>query len=299
MSETKVTFVKPPEYGRPNSIEDASNKYFIHPLSELVVEIGIALKLSPNIISFMGMGCGFLAAYLYYYLPQTPYVIGGFLAMIGWHVFDGADGKLARATGKTSAFGRIIDGICDHVVFSVVYISLALHLVETGYSPNVWWLVIGAGISHAVQAAGYEERRQKYQRRIEGLHRTSVQDKLLHINGKKSFLASLYDKAQKLVAGADHGLDCKLMELSETQWGKGVAGAVIMRTIPMVKAWALLNANNRTLLIFIFAFMGQPALYFAVELILFNIIMLGLIIAEWQQEKTLIEYANTFTAPPA
>ncbi len=297
MSETKVISVKPAEYGRPNSIEDASNKYLIHPLSELVVEIGLLLKLSPNIISFMGMGCGFLAAYLYYYLPQTPYVIGGLLAMIGWHVFDGADGKLARATGKTSAFGRIIDGICDHVVFSVVYISLAFHLVETGYSTNVWWLVIGAGISHAVQAAGYEERRQKYQRRIEGLHRTSVQDKLLHINGKKSFLASLYDKAQKLVAGADHGLDCKLMELSETQWGKGVAGAVIMRTIPMVKAWALLNANNRTLLIFIFAFMGQPALYFAVELILFNTIMLGLIIAEWQQEKTLIEYANTFTDP--
>ncbi|MCK0070839.1 CDP-alcohol phosphatidyltransferase family protein [Kordiimonas laminariae] len=299
MSETKVISVKPAEYGRPNSIEDASNKYLIHPLSELVVEIGLLLKLSPNIISFMGMGCGFLAAYLYYYLPQTPYVIGGFLAMIGWHVFDGADGKLARATGKTSAFGRIIDGICDHVVFSVVYISLALHLVETGYSTNVWWLVIGAGISHAVQAAGYEERRQKYQRRIEGLHRTSVQEKLLHINGEKSFLASFYDKAQKLVAGADHGLDCKLLELGETQWGKGVAGAVIMRTIPMVKAWALLNANNRTLLIFIFAFMGQPALYFAVELILFNIIMATLMIAEWQQEKTLIEYTNTFTDPSA
>lgn len=293
MSAPEDPSKKAHEYGRPNSIEDASNQYFIHPLSEVVVKLGIALRLSPNFVSFAGMGCGVLAAYLYYYLPTTQYVIGGFIAMIGWHILDGADGKLARATGKTSAFGRIIDGICDHVVFSVVYIALTFHLMASGYSAHIWWLVVGAGVSHAVQAAGYEERRQKYQRRLDGLNRDAVQDGLLHVDGKKSFLASIYDTAQKLVSGGNYGFDTALAKLDKIKDGKEAADRFTIRTIPMVKAWGLLNANNRTFLIFICAFINLPELYFAIELVLFNVIMLILIIAERKFEKKLAAEVET------
>ncbi len=280
-------------YGRPLAIEDISNQYFIHPLSDVVVSAGIKTGASPNFVSLLGLFCGILAAYFYYQLPQINYVIGGFIAMIGWHILDGADGRLARATGKTSAFGRIIDGICDHLVFGAVYISLALHLIETGSSIHIWWLVIGAGLSHAVQAAGYEERRQKYQRRLKGIDRTDVEEKLLKIDGKKSYLASIYDKAQKIVAGGDYGFDKLLSELSTTSNGKTDAQTLIKQTIPMVKAWGLLNANNRTFLIFVFAALGQPAFYFAFELVVLNIVMLILIIAEWRLENALMNEINT------
>ncbi len=273
------------EYGRPVSIEDASNRYFIHPLSDMVVSFGIKTNLSPNFVSLLGLASGIFAAFFYYHLPQPDYVLAGFIAMIGWHIFDGADGRLARATGNTSAFGRIIDGMCDHLVFGAVYIALALHLIETGYSLNVWWLVFGAGVSHAVQAAGYEERRQKYQRRLSGARREFVQKNLVEINGKKSYLAAFYDAAQSFVAGGNYGLDDKLEAMADN---KEQVNLLIMKTVPMVKAWALLNANNRTFLIFIFAYLGQPAFYFAFELIVLNIVMLILIIAEWRLEKSLV-----------
>lgn len=275
---------KPESYGRPDAIEDATNKYFIHPLSTHLVTLGLKLKLSPNFVSLLGLACGLLAAVFYYQLPQEKYVVAGFICMVFWHILDGADGKLARATGKASAFGRIIDGICDHLVFGAVYISLTLHLLETGYSLSIWWLVIAAGISHAVQAAGYEERRQKYQRRLKGLSRSDVQEDLLAIKGKRSFLAGLYDSAQRLVSNKENDLDKRLKELEADQH---IAASLIERTVPMVRAWGLLNANNRTILIFIFAAMGQPIFYFAFELIVLNFILIVLLIAERQQEKKI------------
>ena len=278
---------EPHEYGRPQTIEDASNRYIIHPLSDLVVQGAIKIGISPNFVSFLGLACGCLAGVLYYYLPQPGYVISAFLLMVAWHVFDGADGRLARATGKTSAVGRIIDGICDHLVFGFVYIALALHLVETGYPLSVWWLVVGAGVSHAIQAAGYEERRQKYQRRTDGIGRKQVQDTLLVVNGKKSFWASLYDAGQKLVSGGDYGLDNRLEELRTKDPEK--AKAIVEHTTSMVRSWGILNANNRTLLIFVAALLGQPALYyFAFELIVLNFVLFLLMYAERQQEKMLL-----------
>jgi len=277
------------EYGRPTSIEDISNRYLIHPLSDKVVKVSMALGLSPNLLSLIGLGCGVLAAVLYFHLPQTSFVLGAFAAMIAWHIFDGADGRLARATGKTSAFGRIIDGICDHLVFGAIYIALALHLLETGYSPSVWWLIIGAGISHGVQAAGYEERRQKYQRRLNGIDRDQVQENLLTIKGKRSAVAAVYDYAQKLVAGGNYGMDQKLAILRTTAEGRPQAAYLVAQTVPMVRAWGVLNANNRTALICIFAFIGQPALYFAFELLVFNFVLVVLMVAEWRLEKSLIK----------
>lgn len=283
---------KAPEYGRPASIEDASNRYFIHPLSSLVVTVAKFLKVTPNFVSLLGLGCGLLAGYLYYHLPQQTYVLAAFGAMICWHILDGADGRLARETGQTSAFGRIIDGICDHLVFAAVYIALALHLMENGYSASIWWLVIGAGVSHAIQAAGYEERRQQFQRRLKGIERNTVEENLLVIEGKRSFWASFYDKAQKFVAGGKYGFDEKLSELRANGDLENHTVPLINKTASMVRAWGLLNANNRTALIFICAFLGEPIFYFAFELIILNIVLIALMIAEKHQEQKLTAEAS-------
>ena len=39
---------------------------------------------------------------------------------------DGADGQLARLTGKTSELGKAMDGLVDHLSFALVYIGLTL-----------------------------------------------------------------------------------------------------------------------------------------------------------------------------
>ena len=278
---------KQAEYGRPNSIEELSNQYVVHPISAVIAKTAIKLGISANIISFIGLGAGWLAAYFYYQQPALGFVLAGFLSMFAWHVFDGADGRVARATGTSSAFGRIIDGICDHLVFGAVYIAFVLYLLKTGSSPMIWLLALAAGASHAIQAAGYEERRQKYQRRTRGIERSEVTDKLLSVDGKKSVLAGLYDAAQRLVAGGSSPLDEKLAQMRSENASFGDVQTLINKTSGIVRAWAILNANNRTIAIALFAGFGLPALYFIYEIVVLNIVLVGLIIYERRAEAEI------------
>ena len=86
----------------------------IHPVSAVFANIAIRLKISANIVSFAGLFAGWIAAYFYFHMDRPLYLFGGLGFMVLWHILDGADGRVARATGTSSAFGRIIDGICDH-----------------------------------------------------------------------------------------------------------------------------------------------------------------------------------------
>jgi len=282
----KAPPIRPDDYGRPLSIEELSNRYVVHPLSSIIERFAVKQGLSANLISFLGLGAGWLAALFYYYQDHRIYVLGGFLFMVAWHVFDGADGRVARATGTSSAFGRIIDGICDHLVFGAVYIAFVLHLIASGNSPWVWALGLAAGISHALQAAGYEERRQKFQRRLKGAARHTVASRLTEIDGKQSILARTYDRAQTLLSGGSSNLDKVIDYNRSVNIPESATQEMIGETTVIVRAWALLNANNRTLMLAIFAWFKQPILYFFYEIIVLNVLLLGLVVYEhWTENR--------------
>lgn len=283
---------RPADYGRPVSIEELSNRFVIHPLSALVARVAISAGISANTISCLGLGCGLIAGVLYYYQDHSAFIWGGFFSMLAWHVFDGADGQVARATNTTSAFGRIIDGICDHLVFGAIYFAFAGYLLKAGYGPTVWLLLIGAALSHAVQAAGYEERRQKYQRRLRGVGREEVATGLLDIDGRPSMLARAYDSAQKFVSGGQSALDEKLRWYASNNAPEALSRSLVKRTAILVRLWALLNANNRTIILAICAFIGQPELYFLYEIIVLNALLVLLLIAERFWEKQIASAAR-------
>ena len=74
---------------------------------------------------------------------------------------DGADGQLARLTKTYSELGKVLDGICDYVTFTAVYVGLGLAL-SARLGGWVWWVIALSGICHAVQSAAYELQRQNY-----------------------------------------------------------------------------------------------------------------------------------------
>ncbi|MEG8054035.1 CDP-alcohol phosphatidyltransferase family protein [Sphingomonas aerolata] len=89
----------------------------------------------------------------------------GLALSIGWLIADGLDGMVARATKTASPLGRMLDGLCDHGVFALIYISLAL-TIDT---PEAWILAVAAGGAHAVQSNMYEGERSRFHRRIRGV----------------------------------------------------------------------------------------------------------------------------------
>lgn len=278
------------QYSRPASIEEWTNRAIIHPISQIFAKLAIMAGISANIVSFAGLFSGLAAAYFYYQQSQIGNIFAGFGFMVLWHIFDGADGRVARATGTSSAFGRIIDGICDHLVFGAVYIAILLYAQANGAPASVWILGIGAGLCHAVQAAGYEERRQKFQRRSRGLDRADVSENLLAVDGKTSRLASLYDAAQRLVSPGGSALDPLLQARRET--APDTVQGLVNKTAIIVRGWSLLNANNRTIMIFIFCALGHPLWYFIYEITALNLIMFLMIGYERREENRIVKAAQ-------
>ncbi len=147
--------------GRPPEIEEATNRWLIHPLARRLTPLLARLRVPPNAVSLAGMACGILAGLAYNRCQDRRFALAGLLLMLLWHLMDGIDGQLARLTGTHSRFGKVLDGICDYVTFTAVYVGLAATL-DRQQGGWIWLLVLAAGISHAAQAAAYEAQRQDY-----------------------------------------------------------------------------------------------------------------------------------------
>ncbi len=145
-------------------IEDPSNIRLIDPIARLLVPLAVKLRISANAISIAGLPVGAAAAAAYWHWQQPGLAIIGFLLTVLWLVFDSLDGMVARTTNTSSAFGRELDGICDHIVFIFLYIGLALSIGGAA----ICVLTFFGSLAHAIQASLYEAERDRFHRRMRG-----------------------------------------------------------------------------------------------------------------------------------
>ena len=262
---------------RESEIEEITNLYVIHPVSNFLTPRFARLGITPNAVSLAGMGFGILAGFAYYRYRDPRWAVVGFLLMIAWHVMDGADGQLARLTNAQSELGKILDGICDYVTFIAVYSALAAALTRDlgGWA---WLLAVLAGLCHAVQSAAYEAQRQEYA--FWGLDKASAKLAMPPPAGiaprPMERLHRLYIAAQLLVSGQTVALRDRLAQAIEKA-GPGGAAAIRARYreifAPAVRRWSILSANYRTIGIFIGAAIGRPDYYFIFEIVGFSAIL--------------------------
>lgn len=146
---------------RPPEVEGWLNLHIYHPLSRRLANALKSTFVTPNMVSVLGFLFICAAAFAYTGLAWPVSALLGFLLHISWHVIDGADGELARMTGKASATGELVDGLCDYAGHIVLYIALAAMLDDTigGWS---WFIASCAGASHIVQSNHTETQRRIY-----------------------------------------------------------------------------------------------------------------------------------------
>lgn len=148
---------------RAREMQDALNHYLYHPLAWQLARLLAPTPITPNMVSVFG-GSLVVAAGAVYWSTSGPFwAMLGMLLHVSWHVVDGADGDLARITGKTSPLGELVDGICDYVSHIVLYILLALVLTRALGSGWAWFWTLAAGAGHIVQANHVEVQRRFYQ----------------------------------------------------------------------------------------------------------------------------------------
>lgn len=284
---------------RTSEIEEVTNLYFIHPVSNRLTLLFARVHISANAVSLTGMLFGILAGVCYYHYQDVRFVLAGFILMIGWHVMDGADGQLARLTQTQSEAGKILDGICDYVTFIAVYAGLALALSDST-GPWVWLLVIAAGVCHAAQAAAYEAQRQEYE--YWGNGKTSA--KLASVaaepqsnagaapsRGLRHMLYRAYTGIQLWVAGGAAEFHEKLAAIMERDAARVPLIRARYRKVfaPSVRRWSVLSANYRTIGIFIAAFFQVPQYYFVFEIVGLSAILIFLIARQRMRYVAFLE----------
>jgi phosphatidylglycerophosphate synthase len=273
-----------PDLSRDRRIEDPTNLWIIHPAARRLLPWFLKRGISANAVSLAGLALGTAAAIAYAQWKIWPFALGGLLLSVGWLVADGLDGMIARATGTASPLGRVLDGLCDHGVFILIYVSLALSIGTV----EGWALAVAAGVAHMVQSNMYESERARFHRRCK------ADAAIARPTPSRNPLVQLYDYGwgmlDRVVSRFDdalgrHPAPCDLA----ATYGALAAG-------PM-RLMSLLSANVRVYAIFLACVFGNPRLFWWFEIVPLNIILiLGLFQHRAVENRLRAVLADSFSA---
>jgi CDP-diacylglycerol---glycerol-3-phosphate 3-phosphatidyltransferase len=98
------------------------------PVSEVAGKILARTPLTPNLLTVIGF---LLAVVVAWVLATGHLFLGGFLVLLSG-VFDILDGALARATGRTTRFGGLLDSTLDRFSEAVIFLGLLAFYVGGG-----------------------------------------------------------------------------------------------------------------------------------------------------------------------
>ena len=281
-------------------VEGALDLYFYRPLGFRVAEFFAHLKVTPAGVSLLAGLCGVLAGHLYFY-RNLGVNIAGMIFHICANALDNADGQLARLTRQESRRGRIIDSVADHLGFASVYIHMTLRCAFAGASPAIWFLALGAAISHALQGAAADYYRTSFLYFGDGARAELDSSSALRSDYRKlswhgrawdKLLLALYvnftlqqemfaPNLKKLRDTANIALQGRIPGWLEQRY-RDAAGH-------MLKWWRLLMTNTRMLVLFLVLFLGQPVYYFWFELIPLNVLFVYLIVRQEKMAESLLE----------
>jgi CDP-diacylglycerol--serine O-phosphatidyltransferase len=261
-----------PDQSRDPRIEDPTNLRVIHRAARALLPVALKHGISANAVSLFGLGIGTLAALCYFNWRDWRLASLGFILCICWLIADGLDGMVARATGTASAFGRFLDGLCDHGVFVLLYLALGLSLGTA----EALLLMVAAGGAHILQSSLFEGERTRYHRRLRG---ASMPPPLPSSN----VLVRIYDRVANSLDRAAAPFERKLAESADKP-------RLIERyrslAVPPMKLQSLLSANVRVIIIYGACLGGRPTFFWWFEIIALSAVALVGIL--WHRRAELL-----------
>ena len=132
--------LKPPE------TEEWINQYFNRPIAFFIAKAFQKIRFTPNSITVLSMVCGVLSGYFFSKLDTSSVVIAAILLEM-MILLDCADGQLARMVGKSSSFGKTLDGLADFTTHLSIYYGLAYGLYLKEHHYYIFILAVVAQLS--------------------------------------------------------------------------------------------------------------------------------------------------------
>lgn len=281
-SASQAAPVKRP--ARAREMQDALNHYLYHPLAWQLARLLAPTPITPNMVSVFG-GLMVVAAGAVYWSTSGPlWALLGMLLHMSWHVVDGADGDLARITGRTSPLGELVDGICDYVSHIILYVLLAFVLTRTLGPGWAWFWALAAGASHVVQANHVEVQRRFYQHWTYGtpwLHNASTNENALFsdkggfgwllrtvVAGYLRLAAGMSPNALRIDAAVTRAMAHDPALLAR------IRAEVQLEQRPLLVMLRYLGPNPRAILLGISMIAGSPLWYFIYYSVALNLLLM-------------------------
>jgi hypothetical protein len=206
---------------------------------------------------------------------------------MGWHVVDGADGDLARITGRASPIGEMVDGICDYASHALLYLILGWLLARQSVIPGwplalplgpwAYVLMVAAGASHIVQANHVEVQRRSYQwwvYDVPWLRHTRAKADAATRKGVFGALVSLYLGGAGYLAGSTRRIDAAVADAAGDpalrQRIREAARAEAPGLLPILK---VLGPNPRAIVLGISMLIGSPLWFFLYQVVVLNVLL--------------------------
>lgn len=263
--------------GKPREVQGLLNRLVYHPAARGLARMLALTPVTPNMVSVFGAAMVVFAGLFYTQVGGVWGIAAGFALHLLWHVVDGADGDLARMTGRASANGEMIDGICDYGGHLVLYLLLAASLDDLigGWA---WGFAVAAGLSRIVQSIYAESQRRTYLWWVYGIPWMRIAKPGGAASGSA---AGLYVSAGEALSAGTIPID-RLVAAAQIDPVERARIAELTRhagrrTLP----WQIaLGSNPRTVLLGCSMIAGGPLWFFLIEATVLNALLVASIVQQ-------------------
>lgn len=261
---------------RPRELQDSLNFHLYHPLAWQLAKALARTPITPNMVSVIGGGF-VVAAGIAYSQPWWPAsALLGMLLHMTWHVVDGADGDLARMTGRSSPIGEMVDGLCDYISHVILYLILGW-LLSRQYGAVAWWLTVAAGISHAVQANHVEVQRRQYQWWVYATpwirHSHGDKDAATRKGLFGQFVSGYLAVATGMTPYAAKIDEAAMAAQSDPAARERLRQAARVEAMPLLALLKVLGPNPRAIVLGLSMIAGSPLYYFVYQTVVLNLLL--------------------------
>ncbi len=270
--------------------------------SKQITKILYRTSVTPHQVIFASMVFGLTAAYLIIQ-NNIALVIAGAVLLFYKNVLDKVDGSLARAKELDSRRGRFYDSISDFIVTLATFSAMSYKLYLT-YNSN-WVFVIGlaAMICSMLQCSYFIfyqvsfimlSGKKTVNRLVESVTEEDIQTQDKWTLFLQKIFMIIYGWQDKLFASLDNFFYKRLAMNSDLKKSqipnlKSQIDVFWYANKPFLTAASSLSIGTHIFFICIFALIGRFDLYFFVNLILWNLLLICLIIYHYISAKKKIK----------
>jgi hypothetical protein len=241
-------------------IEELADRCFFRPLGLIVAMAAQKLGLTPTVVTIAGTAIGVAGGALLY-VPHWGWM--AFALIILHSVLDSSDGQLARMTGRTSEFGRLLDGLSGAFTHVAIYVAIAAGALASGSDRGIIIAMFAAAVATLLQAQLYDYHRSSYTRVV-----IQGRPRALETGADGPRLLNAYEAMERRLAGAHPRVEALLAERAADGMVRESDRAAYRHSYYWpVRGWNLMGDNTRFYLVGLLVWMDRLPWFFAIVLV--------------------------------